>query len=180
MIPNIHTTRQVAAAATDMRVLTGQLHGKIGACDMVALQLSQCTYVPELPVQAFVPPEVYNVYKEKSIWFIDYRVLWTADALADYFNTTITLNTWHTGGRFKYRGFRPPACTDGALLSQHRAGRAADCDVIGVSPATVRAEVIAHPTALAFRFITCIEDKVNWFHFDCRNTGTDQLLIVQP
>lgn len=181
MFPGIKIVKAAEEAAGDLRTASGVLHTKLGAVETVGLLMGRCVYTPEsLPVQAFVPPEVYSVYKEKSIWFVDWRVLWTTDALADYFGAVVTANTWYQKGTLQYRGFRPPACATGATLSQHRYGRALDCDVAGMTAVAVREEILAHPSAAAFRFITTIEDDVKWLHFDVRNTGKDEILIVKP
>lgn len=180
MMPASSTVKIFQKESEELRSLSAQLHGKLGAVDMLELLLSSCVYKPEAPAQTFIPPEVYNVYKEKSLWFVDFRVLWTFDALSSYFKKPLVGNNWASGGQFKYRGFRPPAYTEGAALSQHRFGRAQDCDVVGIPAETVRQEIILHPREVAFRYITCIESTVNWLHFDCRNTGSEELLIVKP
>lgn len=180
MILDLQTTRAAIAASVRLRELGGQLHSLLGAMEMLSQQFSSCLYQPRAPIQTFIPPEVYKVYKEKSIAFVDFRVLWTFDALGEYFARPIAGNNWHTIGQFNYRGFRPPACTVGAALSQHRFGRAQDCDVIGIDAKEVRQEIKQHPAEEAFRYITCIEEDVNWLHYDCRNTGKEELLLIKP
>jgi hypothetical protein len=181
MQPEYSVLKLLDKSMCQLRESSAQVHGSLGSVDMLLSMMGQCTYLPvHLITQSFVPEEIYKVYGEKSLWFIDFRVTWTADAISEYFNTKITANDWHEKGKFNYRGFRPPSVTMGAIFSQHRFGRALDCDLHGVSAIDARKEILSHKDDPAFRYITCIEDNVNWLHFDCRNTKQDGILIVQP
>lgn len=138
-------------------------------------------YIPKpLPIQAFVPPAIYDRWKERSAWFIDSRIVWTAFALSEHFGKPIRANTWYEGGSLRYRGFRPAGCGVGAVMGQHYFGRALDCDVVGISAERVRKEIVDNKFLPAFQYITCIESDVSWLHIDCRETGSSKILVVKP
>ena len=92
----------------------------------------------------------------------------------------ITVNDWHSGGRFLQRGFRNDPDI-GALLSQHRYGRAADFDIEGVTAAEFRAMVktgaIGHGPGDPLQYITRIEETsagrpISRVHIDCANADS--------
>lgn len=115
-----------------------------------------------------------NIFKKPPVTgfaiLFDPRMLITLIRLRERYGKAITTNNWHRGGSFQNRVLRPfgsiPA--GGSSFSQHFFGRAADLDVAGMTAEEIRQDVKKHPKDKAFEFITCIEDKVNWFHFDCR------------
>lgn len=76
-------------------------------------------------IKEFVPPETWEAEGEQAIRHVDERLLLTAEQLWDHFNQvhgkcSIVINNWCYGGKFKYRGYRPPSCFEGAKLSMHR------------------------------------------------------------
>jgi hypothetical protein len=131
-------------------------------------------YLPtHCKVQEYVCPEIYNKYGDKSIWFMDPRILWTIDAIRDLFNKPIIINNYSFSSvqdPFKYRGLRPFGLHGiEAQMSQHFFGRAIDFDVIDYPPNTVREEILSNQKEAAFKYITALELNVNWVHIDCRN-----------
>ena len=180
MLPDYKTYLTLEKSNATIRELTARLHGELGSIDMITNMAHSCLYTAKhFVTQEFVPPEIYNVYGEKSLWFVDYRVRWTADAIRQYFGVPVTANNWHRkSGGYRYRGFRPPACETGAALSQHKFGRALDCDVQGIPAEQVRKEIVDKKDEPAFRYITCIEADVNWLHFDCRDVNTTNVMVL--
>lgn len=161
---------------------SGELHGLLGAYSFASI-FDQAGYVPEYftPEEIFPPAVVEHFKGSESIWgLMDARILWTADALRNHFKTPIRINNWASGGTFSQRGFRTEYGT--ALFSQHKFGRALDMDVGRIPAQEVRAELVIHHAAgsALTRFITAIEDKVNWVHIDCRNTNSSHILIFNP
>jgi hypothetical protein len=69
-------------------------------------------------------------------------------------------------------------------MSQHKFGRAIDIKVSGMTPREVFAIVKAHEDYLIEnQIITTIESlsmTPTWLHLDCRFTGLDRFLIVEP
>ncbi len=133
-----------------------------------------------------VPQAVYESLpkaKHHRIWGIfDDRTLRTADILRERYGS-ITINDWYWGGKNQYRGYRPPDCTVGADLSQHRFGRGLDLIFKDVLAEKVRADILETRTRyLGFEFITCLEMNITWLHFDTRNydAKTNGILKIYP
>jgi hypothetical protein len=146
---------------------------------MLELQEEQLTvYNPEFfTVEEFVPRRVFEEYGKQSWWFIDTRIVWTADAIRDYFKKPFILNNWYRNGPYQYRGLRTIDSKDYSAMSQHSFGRALDGDVKDVSPDEVRQEIKSHSSDPHFRFITAVEESIDWLHVDCRTMGQDGILF---
>lgn len=145
-------------------------------------------YRPEwFTIEELVPEDFYYENKSKGeyLWTIcfDARILWTADRLRERFGPMIA-NTWKWPDRKKheFRGYRPPSCTIGSKLSQHRYGRALDLIPQKTSAQTIREEILSSPDDPDFQYITCLEDDISWLHFDVRNWNKTEngILIVTP
>ena len=132
-------------------------------------------------LREFVHPKIYSRYGERSIQFIDYRLIELAVTIREYFNKPMIINNWHEGGRLKNRGLRLPNSKVGAYYSQHKFGRAIDFNIVGMTSDEVYEELLKVGFTLG---ATTIEDNnfaTTWTHIDIRHTGLeDRLLIVQP
>lgn len=109
-------------------------------------------------------------------WFFDSRILWTADAIREYFGRPVRCNT----AGMEMRGLRPPGydMKHGVYMSCHEQGKALDLDVEGFTAEQVRREIIDHPMEDAFKYISRIEKDVSWLHIDCLNyTGTARYFL---
>jgi hypothetical protein len=143
----------------------------------------------------FLPPEVYDIWGKRGLYyFIDVRVVVTADQIREFFGAPFKTNNWwwrRRAGRstedpdcFRYRGYRPDAyyTSQGTLPngvgSQHRFGRALDGDVVGVTAAETRDVIMNHQDR--FPYIRRIEDNVNWLHFDVANTFHNGIHLIDP
>ena len=127
----------------------------------------------------FVPPAIYEHFVDKSIWFIDPKIVQMAQFIRDRFGKPVTINNYLTGGNYQYSAFRDSACTIGATNSQHRHGRAIDFRIQGMSPMEIRADIIKNFDLYRPSGLTTIEGGTpTWIHIDCRNTNMDSLLIV--
>lgn len=152
-------------------------------------------------IQEFVPPEIYNKYGEKSTWFISPEIPIIAqelrDSLSDKFSgnrVIVKINDWHTGGDYKYSGYRPPNIDDeikGAFLSQHKLGKAMDIKVYlnnnKLDPKEIYKFILDNKTKFMNLGLTTMEDinyTKTWNHLDCRNRLNGQnlqdILIVKP
>ena len=122
------------------------------------------------------------IERGESAWeLLDARAIVTLDQLRDKFGP-LTVNTWHTNEShptrgFKYRGFRPWTCPEGAKFSQHKYGRAFDCSSRRVTAEEMRQYILEHHDD--FPFINCLELDVDWLHFDTRNV-TQRIKLVRP
>lgn len=84
-----------------------------------------------------------------------------------FFDVPVTVNNYHLGGRFQYRGYRGPECEIGAVHSRHRTGNAFDCDVRGYTAADARRIILENQDDPRLAKIQRLEADVNWVHFDC-------------
>ena len=127
----------------------------------------------------FVPPAIYEHFVDKSIWFIDPKIVQMAQFIRDRFGKPVAINNYLTGGSYQYSAFRDCDCTIGATNSQHRHGRAIDFRIQGMSPMEIRADIIKNFDLYRPSGLTTIEGGTpTWTHIDCRFTNQDTLLIV--
>lgn len=161
--------------------LTARLHSLDTALLTTALLGRGAVYIPKhFQAHEFLPPEIYQIYGEKGLMFLDSRILWTADAIRDYFNSPVYINNWFWKGNSRLRGLRPFDCSIGVRFSQHKFGRAIDFFVKGISSEEVRQEIKAHPGDASFTYITAAEENIPHVHVDCRNTGKGTITWFQP
>jgi hypothetical protein len=146
---------------------------------MKRIQVSEDFFLDE-----FIDPVIYGQWGERSIQFIDHRIILAAQFVREKTGRSVTINNWATKGRFKESGLRRFDTRTGASMSQHKFGRAIDIKVSGMTPREVFAIVKAHEDYLIEnQIITTIESlsmTPTWLHLDCRFTGLDRFLIVEP
>lgn len=132
-------------------------------------------------IQEFVPRRVYETWGNKSIWFIDPRIILFAQWLKTTTGSVVTINDWCFGGKYQYSGFRPPDCRTGAKLSDHRFGRAIDVKVKGWDPEDIRQLIRDNWPYLFQHFgVTTIElDTATWTHVGFRFTNLSHLLEIK-
>lgn len=126
-------------------------------------------------LQELVDPATYEARGHKAWELLDPRMLQSLDALREQFGP-LNVNDWHRGGRFSLRGFRPMTATTGAVYSQHKFGRAIDCQSTRYTAETMRRHILAHPEQ--YPYITALERDVSWLHFDVRNHQVPQRIIL--
>lgn len=134
-------------------------------------------------IEEFVPPQIFKQYGQRSIWFIDPKIVDIATAYREFFEVPVRINNWHNGGPYSYRGYRPPRVNIGSEYSQHKFGRAFDCN-IGTMNAKQMFDEVSKNYAHFEKFgLTTLENYKftdGWLHSDCRITNNDKLLIVDP
>jgi len=134
---------------------------------------------PYFVIQEFVPPQIYNQFKDKSIWFVNPQIIKVAEFIRSYFNKSVIINNWHVGGTYTESGFRMPDTTTGAKLSTHKRGNAIDIKMPGVDYDEVRKTILSNEKEFISAGITTIEDGTStWLHVDCRYTQMDKILVV--
>ena len=134
-------------------------------------------------LEEFIDPDTFKKYGEQSIWFIDVRIVTLAQFIRERIGKPCTVNNWHSGGSYQYSGFRPPTCSIGAKLSQHRFGRGIDLKVKGMTADELRQDIENNYSIYRKAGLTTIEDGAyapTWCHIDIRETGLDTLKIVKP
>lgn len=124
-----------------------------------------------------------------SIWrLMDSKTLWTADKLREEFGSII-INDYSFKGNNQQRGFRDPMelidlehykktlqfkTYFSSFTSQHCFGRALDMSTKKVLVKDARTYIIKNKKKEVFKYITAIEKKVSWLHFDTRNFKKEQ------
>ena len=137
-------------------------------------------YVPRhFKVYELVDKATFDRFGLQALMFLNPLALQALDGIRDFFDAPVTVNNYHSGGSFQFRGLRPRSCSVGAEYSQHRLGNAFDCDIAGVSADQARKIIMDHRNDPRFLFINCIEADVNWLHFDSRNIP-DRIRIIHP
>ena len=119
-------------------------------------------------IEEVVDPESYKILGEGAFELFNPDALIALDNLREFFDAPVTVNTWHTGGSFKYRGYRPPDCKVGAKMSQHRFGNAFDCDIRGYTAEEARRKIIENQNNPLLEKIMRMEGNVGWVHWDCK------------
>lgn len=139
-------------------------------------------YLPRhFRLHELVSPAIFNTWRERAWEFLDSRLLQTLDAMGDRYGP-IVVNNWNEKGPLHACGLREPAETQGAAMSQHRFGRAADLHPKNMSPQDMHADILKN-TAL-FPYLTtleAIESTPTWVHADVRqHAQPQQIWIVNP
>lgn len=125
-------------------------------------------------IEELVPKEIYDQFKsagrEQSLWWLfDYNALRMIDSIRGFYGVPATINNWHVGGDWHYRGFRPHDCKVGAKYSQHKFGRAFDMNLKGIPADQIRADMRSKTGSPTFMEVSACEDGVPWLHVDTRN-----------
>jgi len=134
-------------------------------------------------IHEFVPKVVFDHPTRDPRWYIRPEVIQLAQYYRDYFGRPVYINNWYWGGDKYNRGFRTRFSQVGANWSQHRLGCAFDCNIKGLSPDEVRAEILANQSLFMSMGLTTIESgdyAPTWIHSDIRPTHLDYILIVKP
>jgi hypothetical protein len=110
----------------------------------------------------------YESMGENALSLFDAAALQALDDLREYFDRPVTVNDWHSGGEFEWRGFRTlaKAIELGAPRSAHATGRAFDLDILGLSAEAARLEIMANKNNPLLMRIMRLEAGKNWVHFD--------------
>ncbi len=97
-------------------------------------------------IQDFIPNHIYKRYKDKSIRFINPKVVSMAECLRNRFNADVVINNWHkyNDGEyyFNFSGYRPPDCKKGSFMSRHKQGLAIDIKIRGLLSSEIEADII--------------------------------------
>ena len=134
-----------------------------------------------IKIQELVDPETFRLYGKDSINFIDPRLPIILEKIRALCNgRPMILNTWHNGGQFKYRGYRPKSCTIGAKKSMHREGKAQDFDVQNMTAEQVRGVIRLNAVTLHKLGLRRIERGVTWVHIDLKETGLETIYEFNP
>lgn len=139
---------------------------------------------PNFFLDEFIDPSTYASRGEKSLSLMDHRIIVFAQWLRETLGKPITINNWATGGQYRESGLRTFNTNTGAKWSQHKYGRAIDIKCKDATPNQIFAILKAHESYLIqSQICTTIENlefSKTWIHCDCRFTGKNEFLIVNP
>lgn len=136
------------------------------------------TLTKNFKLQEFVSQSIWEKWGEKAIWFIDKRIVLSAQALRDNLGVPLTINSWSYGGDRQESGLRVEGMTNWRPFSQHSFGRAIDIVSSRMTADEMRAHIIQNREK--YPFITAIELNVSWLHIDCRETNSNDFLLFNP
>ena len=146
------------------------------------------SFIPEhfgihelVPPPSFLPEnmkQVFHAAPEKLFRCFDPKVLITLDLLRKRYGRCV-VNNWtafsadvfddlNQKSVFRFSGYRPWECEEGATLSEHRMFRAIDCKFAETSPAEIWDDMQRDLNRKEFAHIQRIEafSGMSWFHFD--------------
>lgn len=133
-------------------------------------------------LQELVDKETFSKWGGFSQKFLDEDTVKLLQFMRDRWGS-LRVNDWSYGGKLQYRGLRPPNCTVGGSMSQHRFGRAFDLNSNRLSPNEMRADILNNESLFLDHGLTRIEDgnfAPTWLHFDTAWTGDNKIHIVKP
>ena len=135
-------------------------------------------------IQQLVPPTTFEALGESAWALLSDDLLTTLDQLYEAFGP-MTVNNWHSGGRFRESGLRDPNTATGAPRSQHKVGRAADIKPLKLTVREMYDAILADPSK--FPLLTTLEnieftEPGKWIHVDVRPRLPNQtgIRIVNP
>ncbi|MFW5916194.1 MAG: hypothetical protein ACOCTM_01845 [Bacteroidota bacterium] len=139
-------------------------------------------------IREFVHPDVWNEYGEKSVWFVNRKLILCDQALRDRYGLTM-INNWHYfhedlwySRKRVNSGFNLNRDI-GADYSMHKLGLASDSIYKDVTADEVREDILKHEKFWLDMGLTTLESgdfAKTWVHKDTRYTGLDYIFIVEP
>lgn len=130
-------------------------------------------------LQELLPERIYALPDSRR--FIDQRIIDFLLAIRKLSGKPVTVNNWHQGGPYQYRGYRDPECDQGAKYSMHRIGLAVDFTIAGEHSTDVTDIVLAN--AALWPQLTRIENHLftpTWTHVDFKPATKPGITIFDP
>ncbi len=129
-------------------------------------------------LQEFVSALIFDRYEEKALWFIDPRIIESAQALRDNLDVPLTINNWAYGGDRYMSGLRTQEMSIYRPFSQHSFGRAVDIISPEITAEKMRKHILQNQDL--YPHITTLEGNVTWLHMDCRNRTEEGIQVFLP
>lgn len=134
-------------------------------------------------LEEIVSQKTFLARGEKSIELFNPYALYSLIETRILFGVKMRINDWLWGGRFHHRGHRGNDYYRGKItFSQHPLGNAFDYDVEGYTAEEARLKLIQWKREGKLKFLTGIEEGVNWVHNDyrvCRRLDSDGLFLFK-
>jgi len=118
-----------------------------------------------------VDPKTYALYGERSLRYIDKRIINILQFLRDYYKSPLTVNDYMFGGKYKESGLRIPSLFYFKQYSCHSFGRAMDIKIKNVKAVDVQKDILnAINEEVKLLGLTAIEkDTPTWTHISVSN-----------
>src|SRR3990167_1994095 len=132
-------------------------------------------------LQEFINPDDFEESKENSIDLIDHRLIDIAEFTRKDLGKPVTINNWHTGGKYKESGLRDPNTKTGSKKSAHKAGKAIDVKAKGFGGKEWYDWVKKNAKKLYDLGLRSIEDKkiaTTWCHMDTKEHGEPNVIQI--
>ena len=146
-------------------------------------------------VRELVSKKLFMKWGARSRWFVPQTYIDALEFLRKLLNdhygrkVYMVVNNWHAGGRFQYRGFRDKTwsnvsksdslhkqCLGGDFNAYFSGGDMIPIVEVYELLKSKEKELLEH----GITTLENVEFTKGWIHFDMRNTGMDELLIVNP
>lgn len=145
---------------------------------MNRIKISEHFYLDEL-----VPRSMILDRGENAIQVMDMRIIKAADMIRAELGEALYINNWYGGGSLDECGYRYFSTSTGAKWSQHKFGRALDLHCKSGPAAMLAVVKKLEQQFIDAQLLTTYENIAatpSWLHIDCRWTGLDKLLMVNP
>lgn len=132
-------------------------------------------------LEEFINPNDFAEHKEASIELIDPKIIQIAQFIRDDTGLAVTINDWHTGGKFKESGLREQNTKTGSKKSAHKTGHAIDVKIKGWGGKEWYEYVKKNAKKLYQLGARRIEDKslaTTWLHIDTKEHGIPNVITV--
>lgn len=127
----------------------------------------------------FIDPDILKWYGDIALGFIDNRIVDIAQFFRDRYGKPIVINGEFCGVTFTESGLRKFNTKTGALMSQHKAGRAIDIKFDGMVADEVRVDIINNYEKFRAKGVTVVEKNTDtWIHVDCRFTKDNLIRFI--
>jgi hypothetical protein len=134
-------------------------------------------------LQEFVHPELYRIFGNQAIRFVDERLITIAQFVRDVIDCPIDVNTYVYGGNYIDRGVRLPESRIGAKFSMHKLGKAIDISSRFMGIEEIYNLIRKYDKDLFDMGLRRIEDIIytpTWLHLDVANTRHHSIQIIAP
>jgi hypothetical protein len=136
---------------------------------------------PHFVIQEFVGPQIFDLYGDNSIRFINPLLPEIAFFIRMRYKRPTYVNNWHMGGENTERGYREPGSNTGDWYSCHKLGNAMDISVQGMLAAEVQEDIKKRAKDFHVLGVRILEvDTPAHTHLSVSWTRGTKLAIIRP
>lgn len=135
-------------------------------------------------IREFVSKQTFDSLGiEECKKLVGIKVVSLAEVLRSHFGYGMTINNWHKGGNFNWRGLRIEGCGVGKITGQHyvKPLNAIDFNITNFTPLQVYNQILKNEAKFLEAGITRMEnikDTPTWTHVDMKVTKLKTIQIV--